>query len=214
MSKKKSEPTSARNAKLAEARKAQQAAERKRTILLVVAAGLVIAFILGAVGWAVWNERGERKAAGDLSGVQEYEHEAMEHTQSKVDYSESPPTGGEHNPVWMNCGVYDEPLPDEHAVHSLEHGAVWITYKPDLEQSEVDELEKITPDTYALLSPYEGDMDSPIVISAWGFQLGVDSADDPRLKGFIEEYRQGEQTPEPGAACTGGIDSPSQSQVQ
>lgn len=214
MSKKKSESKSAREAKLAEARKAQQASERKRTYLLVGAAALVIAFIVGAVGWAIWSEQGEREAAGDLSGVQEYEHEAMEHVPDKVDYSESPPTGGEHNNIWMNCGVYEEPLPNEHAVHSLEHGAVWITYEPGLEQSEIDTLEGLTPDTYALLSPYEGEMGSPIVISAWGLQLEVDSADDPRIKGFIEEYRQGEQTPEPGAACTGGIESPSQSQVQ
>lgn len=214
MSKKKPESTSARQAKLAEARKAQQASERKMVILLVVAATVVIALILAFVAWAVWKELGEQEAAGDLKGVQQYDHKAMEHTPGKVDYSESPPTGGEHNPIWMNCGTYDEPLPDEHAVHSLEHGAVWITYEPDLKQSEVDQLEKATPDTYALLSPYEGDMDSPIVLSAWGYQLGVDSADDPRIKAFMEKYRQGEQTPEPGAACTGGIDSPAQSQVK
>ena len=214
MSKKKSSPTSARNAKLAEARKAQQASERRRTVLLVGAAGLVIAFILGAVGWSIWSERGEREAAGDLSGVETYDHEGLQHTQGPVDYSESPPTGGEHNPIWMNCGVYDEALPDEHAVHSLEHGTVWITYEPGLAEAEVEKLEEATPDTYALLSPYEGEMDAPIVISAWGHQLELDSADDPRLKGFMEEYRQGEQTPEPGAACTGGIESPAQSQVQ
>lgn len=215
MSKKnKASAASARNAKLAEARKAQEASERKRTVLLVGAAALVIVFIIGAVGWAIFDERDERQAAGDLSGVQEYEHEALEHTQGAVEYSESPPTGGEHNPIWMNCGVYDEPIPNEHAVHSLEHGTVWITYEPDLAQSEVDKLDDALPDTYTLLSPYEGEMDSPIVVSAWGLQLEVDSADDPRIKGFIEEYRQGEQTPEPGAACTGGIDSPAQSQVQ
>lgn len=211
---KKSTTGSARDAKLAQARKEQQAAERKRAVLLVSAATLVIVFILGAVGWASWSERGEREAAGDLGGVQKYDHEALQHTPGKVDYEQSPPTGGEHNPIWMNCGVYDEALPDEHAVHSLEHGAVWITYEPDLAGSEVETLEKATPDTYALLSPYEGEMPAPIVVSAWGHQLELDSADDPRLKGFIKEYRQGEQTPEPGAACTGGIESPSQSQVQ
>ena len=49
------------------------------------------------------------------------------------------------------------------------------------------------------------DMPGKIVLSAWSNQLSVDSADDPRIKGFIKEYRQGEQTPEPGAACTGGV---------
>jgi len=205
MSKKKSTSTSARNAKLAEARKSQQAAERRRTLLLVGAAAVIIAFIVGAVGWAILGERDERRAAGDLSGVQEYDYEGQKHVEGKIDYKESPPAGGEHNNAWLNCGTYDEVVPNEHAVHSLEHGAVWITYEPGLAKSEVDKLDDALPDTYTLLSPYEEDMGSPIVLSAWNHQLEVDSADDPRIKGFIEEYRQGEQTPEPGAACTGGV---------
>ncbi|MGO1167369.1 MAG: DUF3105 domain-containing protein [Janibacter sp.] len=205
MSKKKPTSKSARDAKLAEARKAQQAAERRRTFLLVGAAGVVIAFIIGAVGWAIFSERDERQAAGKLGDVQEYDYEGQKHTEGKVDYTESPPVGGEHNSAWLNCGVYDDPVPDEHAVHSLEHGTVWITYEPGLAKSEVDQLDKALPDTYTLLSPYEGEMDSPIVVSAWNHQLEVDSADDPRIKGFIKKYRQGEQTPEPGAACTGGV---------
>jgi len=41
---------------------------------------------------------------------------------------ELPPMGGTHNQVWQNCGVYETPLRSDLAVHSLEHGAVWITY--------------------------------------------------------------------------------------
>ena len=45
-----------------------------------------------------------------------------------------PPVAGEHNAAWQNCtgNVYDAPIANEHAVHSLEHGAIWITYRPDL----------------------------------------------------------------------------------
>ncbi len=212
MSKKSKKNLSAREAKLAEARKAQQASERRRATLLTVAAGVVIAFIVAAVGWAIVSERGEREAGSDLDAVETFDYEGQKHTQGQVDYKESPPVGGEHNPVWLNCGVYDEPVPNEHAVHSLEHGAVWITYEKGLSESEVGTLEEATPDTYGLLSPYEGEMPGKIVLSAWNHQLVVDSADDPRIEGFIREYRQGEQTPEPGAACTGGVD-PSESMV-
>ena len=205
MSKKK-QPASARDARLAQARKEQQAAERRRTTLLVGAAAVVIAAIVGMVGWAILSEADEREASQDLAGVQEYEYQGGNHVQTEVDYAESPPVGGEHNPIWLNCGVYDEPVPNENAVHSLEHGAVWVTYDPELPEGDVETLEAALPDTYTLLSPYEGEMPSPIVVSAWGHQLELDSADDPRLKGFIAEYRQGPQTPEPGAACTGGVD--------
>ena len=119
----------------------------------------------------------------------------------------SPPAGGPHNPVWLNCGVYDQPVPDENAVHALEHGAVWITYSPDLPPAELDALKAATPISYAVLSPYDG-LDSPIAISAWGVQLKLDDAADPRLQDFIDRYWRAADAPEPGAPCTGGLDAP------
>lgn len=196
---------SAREAKLAQARKQAKASERKRAVLLAGASGLVILFIAGAVGWAILSEREERAASGDLSAVKTFDYTGGNHVEGKIDYKESPPVGGEHNGVWLNCGTYDTPVPDEHAVHSLEHGAVWIGYDPDLPEADVKKLDDALPDTYTILSPYEGKMPGKIVLSAWSNQLSVDSADDPRIKGFIKEYRQGKQTPEPGAACTGGV---------
>ncbi|WP_338749056.1 DUF3105 domain-containing protein [Janibacter alittae] len=204
---KKTKPTSARDARLAQARQEQQAKERRRTFLLVGVTAVIIVAIVAMVGYAIVSEADEREAAGNLEAVKEYEYQGGNHVQGEIDYAESPPVGGEHNPIWLNCGVYDEPVPSQHAVHSLEHGAVWVTYDPDLPASEVETLEATLPDTYTLLSPYEGEMPSKIVASAWGHQLALDSADDPRLKGFIKEYREGPQTPEPGAACTGGVDA-------
>jgi len=84
---------------------------------------------------------------------------------------------------------------------------VWITYNPDLPQSDVDKLKALTPSTYAVLSPFEG-LDAPIAISAWGAQLKVSDPDDPALAAFIAQYRQSADAPEPGAPCTGGLDAP------
>ena len=85
---------------------------------------------------------------------------------------------------------------------------VWITYDPDLPADQVERLQQITRRSgYRLLSPYP-DLPSPIVATAWGFQLHLDSADDPRLDDFIRKYEQGPTTPEPGAVCTGGVGSP------
>ena len=61
-------------------------------------------------------------------GVKTYDvGPAGQHTEGEVDYEQSPPAGGEHNPVWQNCGYYAEPVRDENAVRSLEHGAVWLS---------------------------------------------------------------------------------------
>ena len=205
MTKKKT--ANARQERLEAARREQQAAEKKKTMILYGAAALAVVLIAGAVFWAIANDEGRKIAAsGTIEGVQTYEYAGGAHTPEQVDYAETPPVGGEHHAAWLNCGIYDKPVPNEHAVHSLEHGAVWITYQPDLAADQVDKLKDLTPQTYGLLSPFEG-MDSPITVSAWGHQLKVDSADDARLGAFIKEYRQGPQTPEPGAACTGGVDA-------
>lgn len=90
----------------------------------------------------------------------------------------------------------------------MEHGAVWITYQPDLPSDQVEVLRNLAHDnSYVLVSPYP-DLPSPVVASAWGKQLTLDSANDPRLEQFVSAFRQGPQTPEPNASCTGGTGQP------
>lgn len=125
-----------------------------------------------------------------------------------IAFAELPPAGGIHNDVWQNCGIYEEPVKAQHAVHSLEHGAVWITYQPDLPGDQVAQLQNLVRgQTYILLSPYP-EQRSPIVLTAWGVQMEADGAGDERIAQFIERYRVGPQTPERGAACTGGTGEP------
>jgi len=126
----------------------------------------------------------------------------------KADYDMDPPAGGNHNAVWLNCGVYDQLQQNEHAVHALEHGAVWITYDPDaLSEAEVATLRSEAPSTYSIVSPDPG-LPAPVVISAWSAQVQLDGVDDPRLETFIQKYWKAATAPEPGAACTGALDGP------
>jgi hypothetical protein len=176
----------------------------RRTYLIVGA--VIVLFVAGFIALAVLDAR-QQSASGAPEGVKTYDvGPAGQHTSGDVDYAQSPPVGGKHNPVWQNCGYYDKPVRNESAVHSLEHGAVWITYSPDLPQDQVDELRDIAESqSYVLVSPYPDlPSNTPVVASAWGKQVGLSGADDPDLKSFIQAYRQGPQTPEPGAVCTGG----------
>src|SRR5215208_4666153 len=110
--------------------------------------------------------------------VHNVEVSSRKHIAGNLDYAQSPPAGGNHNPVWQTCGFYEEPIRDENAVQSLEHGAVWITYSPDLPQDKVEHLRDLTQNqTYILVSPYP-DQDSPVVATAWGKQLPLESASD------------------------------------
>jgi hypothetical protein len=198
-----------RRERLAQVQAEQRRAERRRTLIVV---GVVVAVVLAlAVPVGIFFARElraqneiEAAAQADIDGVVEFEVTAL-HTEEPVDYDLLPPAGGDHHPVWQNCGFYDAPVVDEHAVHSLEHGAVWITYDPELDAAQVDRLRELsTANPYLLVSPYEG-KDSPLTLSAWGVQLQVDSVDDERLEPFLVKYLQGPQTPEPGASCFGGV---------
>jgi hypothetical protein len=62
-----------------------------------------------------------------IEGVEAYDIDDNSHTEGFVEYDQSPPVGGPHNPVWANCDFYSSEVPSENAVHALEHGAVWIT---------------------------------------------------------------------------------------
>src|SRR5215217_4832137 len=113
-----------------------------RRIYLIVGAVIVL-FVAGFIALAVLAAR-QQSGAGAPDDVKTYDlGPAGKPTEGEVDYAQTPPVGGAHKPVWPNCGFYDEPIRDENAVHSLEHGAVWITYSPDLPQDQVDELRGI-----------------------------------------------------------------------
>jgi len=147
-------------------------------------------------------------AASQITGIETYSNLAQTHTTAPVDYPQSPPVGGPHDPVWQNCGFYDQPVRNENAVHSMEHGAVWITYQPELPAKEIEILHEIArTNSYVEVSPYPK-LPAPVVATAWGVQLKLDSAEDKRLSEFVAMYMQGPQTPEPGAPCTGGVGTP------
>lgn len=143
-----------------------------------------------------------------LDGVRTVEIDDASHVDGPVDYEEVPPLGGPHNPGWANCGFYgDQVVPNEFAVHSMEHGAVWITY-PEGASIDTGALQELTVgQSHVLVSPSQDA--EQLTATAWGVQLELDGVDDPALPAFIEAYVQGPQTPEPGAPCSGGVGEPS-----
>jgi hypothetical protein len=139
---------------------------------------------------------------------------SREHVDGPVVYEDTPPIGGAHNEIWQSCqgDVYTVRIASEHAVHSLEHGAVWITYTPGLPAAEVERLAaRVRGLDYLLMSPFP-DLGSPIALSAWGTSLQVSDAEDPRIDEFIRAHRI-RASQEPGASCASplcveGVDAP------
>ena len=143
-----------------------------------------------------------------IAGVESFTGLTQNHVDTPVDYPQSPPVGGDHSPKWQNCGVYDAPVKNENAVHSLEHGAVWLAYRPDLAANQVDRIRTLARQhTHVLVSPYEG-LKEAVVATAWGKQLRLDSVTDARLAAFVTTFEEGPQTPELGTTCSGAIGQP------
>ncbi|MFC8144919.1 DUF3105 domain-containing protein [Streptomyces paradoxus] len=210
-----------RKARIEEMRRAEQARERRNRILtiaasLVIVTGLVVGGVVlvrsqddGASDTAAASDSsGKGRFVTGKDGVKTWEGKlARNHVTKAVKYASEPPVGGDHNPVWMNCNgdVYTEQVKNTNAVHSLEHGAVWVTYNAAAKKSDVDALAaKVKKTPYTLMSPVD-DQKDPIMLSAWGHQRTVTGASDPNVDKFFERFVQGEQTPEPGAACTNGL---------
>lgn len=168
---------------------------RRRTLIGVATAAVVVVLVVVLL---VARDRG----SAEIEGLTTFRGKGREHVTTPVSYPEVPPVGGDHAPVPQTCGAYADPIPNEQGVHSMEHGAVWITYRPDLPSQQVERLRSLAGRSHVLVSPYPG-LPAPVVASAWGHQVRLDSADDPRLERFVSRFRQGPQTPEPGAACTG-----------
>ncbi len=201
----------ARRARVAEMHRAEQSRKRRVQTISVVGSAVLVAAVIGG-GWVVWsateNENGqgeEQGAAGAVTGEQTWSDLSQNHVETDVDYPMSPAAGGDHHQVWADCDatVYDAEIDEEQAVHSLEHGAVWVTYNDQASEKDIQTLsDRVSATPYSLMSPYQ-DQESPITLTAWGRQVGLDSASDPRVEKFLNTYVQGEQTPELGATCSG-----------
>ena len=144
-----------------------------------------------------------------IEGVVSVPVTSADHVRHDVEYPTAPPAGGPHLGAWLNCGFYTVPVLDELAVHSLEHGAVWVTYRSDVPAGALSDLAALaTRLPYLLVSPYEA-QDSPLVLTAWARQLPLDSLDDARFERFLDVYMfDGPTTPEPGAVCSGAVGVP------
>ncbi|MEV1018802.1 DUF3105 domain-containing protein [Streptomyces sp. NPDC050264] len=214
-------PRQDRRDRIEEMRRAERTRARRGRIAIVSVSAVVAAALIGVGAWAVTkggddSGKADAKSGSGASGHFSYDKDGVgtwsgkltrNHVTKDVAYPMNPPVGGDHNQVWMNCNgdVYGKAIPDENAVHALEHGSVWVTYNDKAADGDVKALAaKVKQTPYSLMSPVQ-DQKDPIMLSAWGHQRTVKSASDPAVASFFATFVQGKQTPEPGAACTGGL---------
>jgi hypothetical protein len=141
------------------------------------------------------------------SGIEVYPATTNRTVEGPIEYERHPPTNGDHDPLWQNCGFYEEPIEDRHAVHSMDHGVVWITYRPDLPEQQIKSLRPYGKENYVIVSLYPG-QDAPVIATSWRVQLELNGADEPRLRRFVNQFRISELAPLSGNRCALGVGNP------
>lgn len=165
----------------------------------IVGGGIAAALVLLVVFVSQDVSSNPQGTAEPPAGTEEFTIGDVSHTSDTVAYAQTPPVGGSHDAEWLACGVYEQPVRNENAVHALEHGAVWITYTPGLDEGQRSVLEGFGRRSEVIVSPYPG-MDSPIVLSTWGRQLRLDTADETVIDQFIRAFKN-RTAPENNAGC-------------
>lgn len=203
--------------------KAPVISKRQGLPWLAIGAVTVVLALAVVIGVVVLNKASDNKAldayvpsatnkdpsvgiAGIYHDMPKYKSALHIQSTQRVDYDRYPPVGGPHDGFWAACNgvVYPVAMRDENMVHTLEHGAIWIAYNPKTTSaSDVAALTKrVQGEQYMVMSPYPTLTAHPISLQAWGHQLQVDSASDPRIDEFITSLRRNQYVyPETGATC-------------
>lgn len=90
------------------------------------------------------------------------------------------------------------------AVHSLDHGVAWITYRKELPEDKLEVLRNYGEERYVLVSPYPGQRE-PVIATAWRNHLRLEGTDNPRLRQFVDRFRVTETAPATAAPAASTI---------
>lgn len=103
-------------------------------------------------------------------------------------YNSNPPTSGWHYDNQADWGFYEESLPDERAVHNLEHGGIWISYKKnEVSTSTLLSLKNLAQKyNHAVIITPRSENDTTIALASWGRLMKLDDLDKYKVENFIK----------------------------
>ena len=120
-------------------------------------------------------------------------------------YNSNPPTSGWHYEEWESKGVYKEQQSDEGLVHNLEHGYIWISYRPDANPEIIKQLENFYGFSKKIIVEPRKENDKTIALASWNWLDKFDPESSEKLNDvelkrigdFIDAYIN--KGPEPNA---------------
>lgn len=156
---------------------------------IIIGTILAILFILGGGTWLVSKQ--DERLKTPLKG-QEISVESSNHVPdgTEIQYNSNPPAAGSHYATTAHSGIYETPPPDGNLVHSLEHGAVILWYKPDLPKEDIEKLKNIfNGESGKSIMVSRSSLDVPVAVSSWGRVLKLQTIDEKQIKDFLETNR-------------------------
>ena len=171
-----------RMARQLEELKAKQRAKRRRRVRTFAFGTLGTLVVSGFLFLVV-------RSNAELADVERPRNEGRNHV-AAASYATRTPTSGEHSGNSAGCGVYSQTLPLDAAVHSMEHGAVVVWYRPDLADTQRQNLDEMVDrwDSHVIVSP-NPDLNDPVVATAWNRLKRFENVGED-LAQFIDVYRE------------------------
>lgn len=161
---------------------------RKRQLFLRIG-GVVVMLIVAGYGIFAYLKNRDVNLPGALISDLGREHIAQNHQHA---YNSNPPTSGWHYPQEAEWGAYREELPDETLIHNLEHGGIWISYKPDISEEMRANLEEFYKQwgRKIIVTPRSKN-DADIAVAAWTRldKFGAAEYSEERIEKFVRAYR-------------------------
>jgi hypothetical protein len=170
-------------------------ARRRRFIKRVLWVSIVIIVVGSFLGWLVWAAKHRStNLPGTFYPAVGREHIGLADTLS-TPYNSNPPSSGAHYGTSANWGIYDYEVNDKIFLHNLEHGGVWIAYRPSISGAEVNELERIVDEfggSKIVMAPRLAN-DADIALVAWTrvekFDLAGGEITDVQKNAIRDFYR-------------------------
>lgn len=178
--------------------------KKKKTNKLYLGASLLIAVLViagfavgglagggGGISTPIGNQQSHVEGIGVREPIQGSIH-LPEGTE--IQYASFPPTSGNHWPpnVIQRCGFYADGLPDEVAVHHLEHSNIIVNYNlPD--PGQVDQLRDViggigVANIWGITRSYDNIPQGQVAVAAWGVLDTMEGVDGERITQFFEAY--------------------------
>lgn len=172
------------------------------TTLAIIGIGLLIVAGLSAILIVSLLAPGASASVGEPQAMDGRDH--LETGVPGGPYSSTPAASGPHWPDPLSWGIYPTAIPQEPAIHNLEHGGIVIWYEADqVSAEEISELEDYTrswngSERYkVLVAPWAGaDFGHPIALVGWTWLLYLDEVDSEMMDRFIDQHYG--DSPEPG----------------